>query len=147
MERLFSPCTRLRNIFGRHGPHVLLRELELDVSTEDLLSAERSLTYADFYAMLENRRTVTWMTPYGAVMRANWRALEVILRRTGSGHACFPFKKTRQITYRAKVMGRALLAARTNANTVWMLLSGNPEVAVPSTTASLPTPTTVPTAT
>jgi hypothetical protein len=55
-------------------------------------------------------------------------------------------QKTRPIPYRAKVLGRALLAARTDANSFWMLLSGNPEVAFPSTTATttpaanLPTP-------
>jgi hypothetical protein len=55
---------------------------------------------------------------------------------------------TRPTTYRAKVLGRALLAVRTDANSFWMLLSGNPEVAFPSRTttvaaaANLPTPTT-----
>jgi hypothetical protein len=51
------------------------------------------------------------------------------------------------MTYRVKVLGRALLSVRTDANKFWMLLSGNAEVAVPSTTASLPTPATVATAT
>jgi hypothetical protein len=55
-------------------------------------------------------------------------------------------QKTRPITYRVKVLGRALLAVRTNANSFWILLSGNAEVAFPSTSAatapaaSLPTP-------
>jgi hypothetical protein len=44
-------------------------------------------------------------------------------------------QKTRPIPYRAKVLGRALLSARTNSNRFWMLLSGNAEVALfPSTT-------------
>jgi hypothetical protein len=57
-------------------------------------------------------------------------------------------QKTCPIAYRAKVLGRALFAVRTDANSLWMLLSGNPEVAFPSTTAtttlatSLPTPAT-----
>jgi hypothetical protein len=57
-------------------------------------------------------------------------------------------QKTRPIPYRAKVLGRALLSARTDANSFWMLLSGNAEVAFPSrnTTiapaANLPTPAT-----
>jgi hypothetical protein len=34
-------------------------------------------------------------------------------------------QKTHPITYHAKVLGRALLAARTDANRFWMLLSGN----------------------
>jgi hypothetical protein len=57
-------------------------------------------------------------------------------------------QKTRPLMYRAKVLGRALLAARTDPNRFWMLLSGNPEVAFPSMTAkttmatNLPTPAT-----
>jgi hypothetical protein len=53
-------------------------------------------------------------------------------------------QKTRPIVYRAKVLGRALLAARSDANSFWMLLSGNAEVAFPptTTTTSLPTPAT-----
>ena len=38
--------------------------------------------------------------------------------------------------YRAKVLGRALLSARIDANSFWMLLSGNAEVAFPSTNAT-----------
>jgi hypothetical protein len=55
-------------------------------------------------------------------------------------------QRTRPIPYRAKVLGRALL---TDLNRFWMLLSGNAEVAFPSSTttitpaASLPTPATV----
>jgi hypothetical protein len=41
-------------------------------------------------------------------------------------------QKTRPITYRAKVLGLALLSARTNVKRVWTLLSGNAEVAFPS---------------
>jgi hypothetical protein len=55
-------------------------------------------------------------------------------------------QKTRPMTYRAKVLGRALLSARTDANRFWMLLSGNAEVAFPSRTTAaavnLPTPAT-----
>jgi hypothetical protein len=46
-------------------------------------------------------------------------------------------QKTRPITYRAKVLGRALLAVRTDPNSFWMLLSGNPEVAFSSTTTTI----------
>jgi hypothetical protein len=51
-------------------------------------------------------------------------------------------QKTLPQAYRAKVLGRALLAVRTDPNRFWMLLLGNAEVAFPSTTAaaSLPTP-------
>jgi hypothetical protein len=45
-------------------------------------------------------------------------------------------QRTRPITYRSKVLGRALLSARTDANSFWMLLSGNAEVAFPSTTTT-----------
>jgi hypothetical protein len=57
-------------------------------------------------------------------------------------------QKSRPNTYRAKVLGRALLSARSDANSFWMLLSGNAEVAFPSRTttiaaaANLPTPAT-----
>jgi hypothetical protein len=57
-------------------------------------------------------------------------------------------QKTRPFVYRAKVLGQALFAARTDPNHFWMLLSGNAEVAFPSTTAtttpatSLPVPST-----
>jgi hypothetical protein len=44
-------------------------------------------------------------------------------------------QKTRPIPYRAKVLGQALLAVRTDPNRVWMLLSGNPEVVLPSGTS------------
>jgi hypothetical protein len=46
-------------------------------------------------------------------------------------------QKTRPIAYRAKVMGRALLKARTDANSFWMILSGNAEVVFSSTTATI----------
>jgi hypothetical protein len=55
-------------------------------------------------------------------------------------------QKTLPQAYRAEVLGRALLAVRTDPNRFWMLLSGNAEVAFPSTTAtttaaaSLPAP-------
>jgi hypothetical protein len=42
-------------------------------------------------------------------------------------------QRTRPFVYRAKVLGRALHAASTDANSFWMLLSGNAEVAFPST--------------
>jgi hypothetical protein len=43
-------------------------------------------------------------------------------------------QKTQPMAYRAKVLGRALLAIRADPNRFWMLLLGNPEVAFPSTT-------------
>jgi hypothetical protein len=82
MERLFSPCTRLLDVlesrgyregFRGHYPD-LLQELNLDVSTEELLSAERAFTYADLYAMFGNEDKVLWLTPHAAVVRADGRA-------------------------------------------------------------------------
>jgi hypothetical protein len=102
MERLFSPCTRFYDILesrGRRGKYsgLIRREVfsglyisyhhfqehNLDVSTEELLSAERAFTYVDLYAMLGNRNTVaamlgnrdtvTWLTPHAAVFRKSDR--------------------------------------------------------------------------
>jgi hypothetical protein len=78
MERLFSPCTRLRDSLESQGPRLEevsrqdyepLQELNLNVSTEAFLSAERAFTYApDLYALVGNRKTVAWLTPYAAVV-------------------------------------------------------------------------------
>jgi hypothetical protein len=81
MQRLFSPCTRYRDQLEsrsslelaeilRRQPE-LLQELNLHVSTEDFLSAERAFTYADLYAMLRNQNTVLWLTAHTAVVRAD----------------------------------------------------------------------------
>jgi hypothetical protein len=76
MERLFSPCTRLYDTLERRGGlsrrfrrHPELQELNLDVSTEELLSTERAFTYADLYAMLGNQKAIAWLTPHAAVAR------------------------------------------------------------------------------
>jgi hypothetical protein len=93
MEHLFSPCTRLHDtlesqgqrggIRGRRGIHLEhLQELKLDVSTAELLSAERGFTFADLFAMLGNSKTVVWLTPHAAVAREGglaamaWRQLD-----------------------------------------------------------------------
>jgi hypothetical protein len=77
MERLFSPCTRLHDIniesHERFDVPEGLQELNLDVSTEELLSVERAFTYADLYAMLGNK-SVAWLIPHAAVERENERA-------------------------------------------------------------------------
>jgi hypothetical protein len=76
MERQFSPCTRLRDILesqGRRGPPEILQELNLNVSTEELLSAERAFTYADLYAVLGNEDKVAWLTPHAAIGSVNER--------------------------------------------------------------------------
>jgi hypothetical protein len=86
MERLFSTCTRLYDrivenpddyiAYCDNPEHIAenVNELNLDVSTEELLSAERAFTYADLYAMLGNGKTVAWLTPHAAVARRNERA-------------------------------------------------------------------------
>ena len=86
MERLFSPCTRYRDIVESQGlnPPVALQELnlDLDVSTEELLSAERAFTYMDLYAMLANESAAVWLTPHAAIaleegsMEKSWGKLD-----------------------------------------------------------------------
>jgi hypothetical protein len=86
MEQLLSPCTRFNEILESQGrleqlriqPSLELlrirgceeiRELNLDVSTEELLSAERAFTYENLYRMIGNEDTVAWLTPHAAVVR------------------------------------------------------------------------------
>jgi hypothetical protein len=61
MERLFSPSTPFR--YG------LVQELNLHVSTEELLSADRAFTYGDLYTMLGNETTGAWLTPHALIAR------------------------------------------------------------------------------
>jgi hypothetical protein len=85
MERLFSPCTRLRDMIESQGPLIpqldgrtpeLLQELNLHVSTEEFLSAESrpAFTYAHLYAMLGKGETVAWLTPHAFVTLDDGRA-------------------------------------------------------------------------
>jgi hypothetical protein len=72
MELLFSPCIRYRDLALSRGfvrPESL-RELNLNVSTDEFLSAsaERGFTYADLYTMLGNRDTMTWLTPHAFIL-------------------------------------------------------------------------------
>jgi hypothetical protein len=71
MERLFSPCTRLHDMLESHRLHSRepFYELNMDVSTEDFLSAERAFTYADLHAALGNDETLMWLTPHAFVAR------------------------------------------------------------------------------
>jgi hypothetical protein len=80
---LFSPCTRLFNLLENQrnieengwdeGVHFENsdKELNLDVSTQELLSAETGFTYADLYAMIQNEDAVAWLTPHAYVVRAS----------------------------------------------------------------------------
>jgi hypothetical protein len=56
-------------------------------------------------------------------------------------------QKALPIAYRTKVLGRALLAVRTDPNRFWMLLSGNADVAFSSTTATTTAVASLPTST
>jgi hypothetical protein len=84
MEHLFSPCTRLRAMLdlesqGRlekfRDRHEDLQEQSLDVSIEELLSAETGFTYADLYAMLGNENAVLWLTPHAAIVPEGGKGL------------------------------------------------------------------------
>jgi hypothetical protein len=84
MEHLFSPCTRLFDQIEDHdvlgeddweGDFGTVKELNLDVSTEELLSAERAFTYADLYAMIANENAVLWLTPHAALMPEDGKGL------------------------------------------------------------------------
>jgi hypothetical protein len=74
MERLFLPCTRFRDLLESRGRleasrsrTEILEEMYLDVSTEELLSAERAFTYVDLHAMSGNQNRILWLTPHAAV--------------------------------------------------------------------------------
>jgi hypothetical protein len=80
MEHLFSPCTRLHDLLEGQflGASEGLQELNLNVSTDDLLSAERAFTHTDLYTMLqvqEDRNKIAWLTPHAAVARAGFKML------------------------------------------------------------------------
>jgi hypothetical protein len=96
MERLFSPCTRLHDLLESQGRLVefkgrpeLLQEVQLDVSIQALLSAERAFAYDDLYAMLANEDTVVWLTPHAAVMPVDGRGDYSWKLRDGLCRFCF----------------------------------------------------------
>jgi hypothetical protein len=76
MEHLFSPCTRLYDLFhdiienqpdfdeDPRSDLCFIEERNMNVSTEDFLSTERAFTYADLYAMLGSEDMVAWLTPH-----------------------------------------------------------------------------------
>jgi hypothetical protein len=91
MKHLFSRCTRLHDLLVenegdeytviRNGLN-LLPELNLDVSTEEFLSAERGFTYSNLCSLLDDKDMVVWLTPHAAVVNGNggarhlWNFLE-----------------------------------------------------------------------
>jgi hypothetical protein len=84
MEHLFSPCVRFNDLFEFVGHSRMegnfweefenANELNLNVSTEELLSAERGFAYADLYAMFANEDTVVWLNPHAAIVREDGSA-------------------------------------------------------------------------
>jgi hypothetical protein len=102
MERLFSPCTRLHDILESAGSHFRrpLQELKLDVSNEELLSAERAFTYADLYALLGNESTVLWLTPTAAVVPAiRGKGVSSCWELEDSCHMCFSVDGQKMIAF------------------------------------------------
>jgi hypothetical protein len=96
MDRMFSPCTRLHAMLESQlrlesfrGDPELLQELSMNVSTEELLSAERAFTYADLYAMLGNENAVVWLTPHAAVMPVDGRGFYPWIQMNGSRRSRF----------------------------------------------------------
>jgi hypothetical protein len=100
MERLFSPCTRYRDMLEGQGRLDAIRrshteplqELNLDVSTEELLCVERAFTYSDLYAvLLGNEHTVAWLTPHAAVAKGEIVERVVLswMRLNQPYHFCF----------------------------------------------------------
>jgi hypothetical protein len=90
MERLFSSCTRLydllesRRVESVRSRRELLQEVSMDVSTEELLSAETGCTYTNLYAMLGNENAVVWLTPHAAVMPYGGREIHPWMQMDGS---------------------------------------------------------------
>jgi hypothetical protein len=79
---------------GRHNspslsPGEIFQELNLDVSTEEFLSAEKGFTYADLYAMLGDGEAIAWLTPHTAVARKGRSAVHTWVKLYDS--CCFPF--------------------------------------------------------
>jgi hypothetical protein len=115
---------------ARTAPAVLKSRIQALLDMVKVIMSIHTIHLHDLYNEHELFRTP--VIPYLETNRLRPRLLAI--------------QKTRPITYRAKVLGRALLAVCTDANSFWMLLSGNTEVAFRSTNAtttlaaSLPTP-------
>jgi hypothetical protein len=79
-----------------------LQELNLDVSTEELLSADEAFTYyEDLYAMLGNESTVAWITPHTAIAKGNrvldsWRQVDELryFRFNADGKELYGFARS-----------------------------------------------------
>jgi hypothetical protein len=75
MEHLFSPCTSFLDLLEYEdqlkeefrGRPELLQKLNMDVSINKFLDAERGFTYSDLHALPVDEYTVLWLTPHAAV--------------------------------------------------------------------------------
>jgi hypothetical protein len=65
---------------GRVPPE-WLRELNLDVLTDEFLSIERGFIYADVVEMLGNGDTIAWLTPNAAIVDADGRGMHYCWRQ------------------------------------------------------------------
>jgi hypothetical protein len=121
MERLFSPCNRYRDRVesrrsleegrGHADTGRLLQdllELNLDVSTEELLSDETAFTYADLYAMLGNENTALWLTPHTAVTSGELGA------KRGAVYFCAHYLRNEN-RFRLKVDGKSIFAVASSS--------------------------------
>jgi hypothetical protein len=112
MERLFSPCTRYRDMVESRGgvpPPESLRELNLNVSTDEFLSAERGFTYANLYAMLGNGDTMTWLTPHAAIMSVD-----------GSG--MLYLRQLNECRFLFSVDGKKIVARARSSEALWKIV-------------------------
>jgi hypothetical protein len=68
-----------------------LQEINLNISTEELLSAETAFAYADVYGMLgnEDTDTIAWLAPRAVVFRAHVRVRRYWEQLDESCHFCF----------------------------------------------------------
>jgi hypothetical protein len=91
---------------GYVPPPVSFRELNLNVSTDEFLSAERGFTYADLYTMLANGDTMTWLTPHAAIA-------------SGSGNGMLYWLEFNEFRFRFIVDGKAILAWARSSEALW----------------------------
>jgi hypothetical protein len=127
MESLLLPCTRLHDSFETHF-HISpeeLKELNLDVPTKELLSAERASTYADLYAMLANENAVLWLTPHTAVAPEGGKGLNYY-RLMDSQLCRFCFSANGKVMHAFALSSKHLLGIYPFkiVVTVWLCASG-----------------------
>jgi hypothetical protein len=115
------PTLEVLNLFSTSVPAVIISRIQAVVDMMKVNMSIHTIRLDPRYSQHELfRRSVI---PYLETNRFRPRLLAI--------------QQTRPIPYRTKVLGRALVSARTDANIIWILLSGNAEVAFPSTTASV----------